>query len=102
MKKRYQLPEHVEVIDTIRGIVELETTDLTNELQDRFEVMAGRLAEELDLPWSLVAERLEKTVEELTILTLFKGTRDVTGDLDRDQAAISTKLAEDPNFWPKA
>lgn len=77
MKKRYQLPEHVEVIDTIRGIVELETTDLTNELQDRFEVMAGRLAEELDLPWSLVAERLEKTVEELTILGLFKGTRNI-------------------------
>ena len=79
-RQYYQLPDHLQVASAKDGIVEVETTDLTNELMDRFDVMAERLAEELDLPVALVLGRLLETVEELTILGLFKGTRNVQPD----------------------
>jgi len=78
MKRQYQLAEHVKVIDARDGIVEIETTDLTHELMDRFDVMANRLAAELDLPEELVHSRLLETVNEMIVMTLFAGTRDVT------------------------
>ena len=78
MKRQYQLAEHVKVIDARDGIVEIETTNLTIELMDRFDVMANRLAAELDLPEELVHSRLLETVNEMIVMTLFAGTRDVT------------------------
>ena len=87
MKRQYQLAEHVKVIDARDGIVEIETTDLTHELMDRFDVMANRLAAELDLPEELVHSRLLETVNEMIVMTLFAGTRDVT-----NSAVISRNL----------
>ena len=87
MKRQYQLAEHVKVIDARDGIVEIETTNLTIELMDRFDVMVNRLAAELDLPEELVHSRLLETVNEMIVMTLFAGTRDVT-----NRAAISRNL----------
>ena len=78
MKRQYQLPEHVRVISARDGIVEVESTDFTTELMDRLDVMANRLADELDLPEELVHARMRGTVDELVVMTLFNGTRDVT------------------------
>ena len=87
MKRQYQLAEHVKVIDARDGIVEIETSNLTVELVERLDVMSNRHAEELDLPEELVHARLSETVVELTMMTLFAGTRDVT-----NRAAISRNL----------
>ena len=78
MKRQYQLPEHVRVISARDGIVEVESTDFSTELMDRLDVMTNRLAEELDLPVELVHARMRGTVDELVVMTLFNGTRDVT------------------------
>jgi hypothetical protein len=78
MKRQYQLPEHVRVISARDGIVEVESSDFSDELMDRLDVMTNRLAEELDLPGELVHARLRGTVDELVVMTLFNGTRDVT------------------------
>ena len=78
MRRHYQLPEHITVVDASAGIIGLDTTDLSNELRDRATVLAHRLAEELELPSAYVEETLHSSIEEMTLLTLFKGTRDIT------------------------
>jgi hypothetical protein len=78
MLKQYQLPDSVSVIDAKNRIVEIEVSNLSQELEERLIVLGERLSEELGIPRDFAVERLQDTLEELTTMTLFRGTRDVS------------------------
>ena len=83
MRKQYfQLPDHIRVTNPRHGIVEADVDEYSEELLDRMRVMQHRLAEELELPIELVADRLEGVLHELSVISVFKGTKMVAKGTD--------------------
>tara|TARA_R100001530_G_C4193579_1_gene122837 strand:- start:184 stop:456 length:273 start_codon:yes stop_codon:yes gene_type:complete len=83
MRKQYfKLPDHIRVVSVSDGIVEADVDDFSEELQDRMRVMQHRLAEELDLPIELVADRLDGALHDLIVHNAFRGARVVSVDSD--------------------
>jgi len=89
MIKQYQLPEGITVISKANRVVEIEVSNLSQELEERAIVLGERLSEELGIPREFTVAKLQDTLEELTMMTLFRGTRDVTNTGIGDKTYVS-------------